>query len=264
MYVSELKETSEVRKLALLVSTFLKQVPPTGAPKELETQADIFSDLTEGSAFVIQSGNIEVELAGKLIYFYEPGDFIARPQQSTAKDKPKFKCTQDVTLQAYNWEDIKRNLQENPEALDAWTEYQTTFNSILVQALAYYSSHSRDPVSDYINFDAGDTIIAQGDVSDMVFTLMEGSAEAFQDGIKVGDIYEDEIFGAMAAFTNSERTASVVANDFSTVRAIKQDDFVELVRLQPEICKALIENMARQIVDLNDTILSMQAANEPI
>ncbi len=261
MYVSELKESSKVRQLPRLVSQFLKQVPAAGDPTELPTDSNVFAELPEGASFVLQSGNIEVELDGKKIYFFEPGDFVSRPRGKGAADMPVFTATQNVTLQAYRWEDIKKQLQKDAKALEAWTEYQATFNAILVQALSYYSSHSRDPNSDYLNYSPGDVIIEQGEISDQVFTLIEGHAEAYQDGIKVGDIYEDEIFGAMAAFTNAKRNATVVAADYSTVRAIRQEDFIELVRLQPDICRTLIENMARQIMDLNETILSMQVGN---
>lgn len=258
MYVSELRESSQVRKLSKLVAEFLQSVPASGEAKELPTDANAFENLPGDSAFLLESGNIEVELDGKLIYFFEPGDFVSKPRCSSAADRPTFTCSQNVRLKPYHWDDIKAQLQKDAKALEAWTDYQSTFNAILVQALSYYSSHSRDPNSDYLNFAPGDTIIAQGEVSDRVFTLIEGHAEAFQDEIKVGDIYEDEIFGAMAAFTGAKRTATVKAKEYSTVRAIKQEDFVEIVRLQPEVCRTLIENMARQILDLNETILSMQ------
>lgn len=261
MYVSELKESSQVRQLPRLVSEFLQQVPTSGEPTELPISSNVFSELPDGASFVLKSGHIEVELDGKLIYFFEPGDFVSRPRGNSSADRPKFICTQNVTLQTYRWEDIKAQLLKDAKALEAWTDYQATFNTILVQALSHYSSHSRDPNSEYLNYAPGEVIIAQGEISDRVFTLIEGHLEAFQDDVKVGDIYEDEIFGAMAAFTSEKRTATVKAKEFSTVRAIRQEDFVELVRLQPEVCRTLIENMARQILDLNETILSMQVSN---
>ena len=261
MYVSELRESSQVRQLSRLVAEFLEQVPAAGEVKELPTDSNAFAELPEGASFLLESGNIEVELDGKLIYFFEPGDFVSRPRGNSAADRPTFTCTQEVRLKPYNWEDIKNQLLKDGKALQAWSDYQATVNTIRVQACRFYSSHSRDPNSDYLNFAPGEKIIAQGEVSDRVFTLIEGHAEAFQDDVKVGDIYEDEIFGAMAAFTSAKRTATVIAKEFSTVRAIKQEDFVEIVRLQPEVCRTLIENMARQILDLNDTILSMQVGN---
>lgn len=261
MYVSELKESSQVRKLPHLVNEFLLQVPKSGATQELPTYARVFDVLPYDSSFLLESGRIEVEVAGKLVYFFEPGDFVTPPKNNNAADRPIFRCSQDVTVQPYSWADIKNQLQKDADALDAWTEYQSTFNQILIHALGHYSSHSKDPDSQYRVYEEGEVIIAQDEISDKVFTLIEGRAEAFQDGIKVGDIYEDEIFGAMAAFTGSKRTATVTAAEESTVRAIPQKDFVELVRLQPEICHTLIENMARQILDLNETILSMQVAN---
>jgi len=91
----------------------------------------------------------------------------------------------------------------------------------------------------YLSYPAGATIIEQGDDSTDVFTLIEGRAIAIQDGKKIGDLQQGEIFGAIAAFTNSKRRASVVATKDCVVRAIAQDTFVSMVKTQPEIAKSI-------------------------
>ena len=92
---------------------------------------------------------------------------------------------------------------------------------------------------DYRSYPAGATIIEQGDDTTDVYTLIEGRAIAIQDGRKIGDIQQGEIFGAIAAFTGSKRRASVVATKDCVLRAIKQDTFVSMVETQPEIAKSI-------------------------
>lgn len=262
MYISELKQPSQTAKLRRLVAGFLGEMETCGAVK-LSVGETLFGDNDQAaSAYTLTEGHIEVELNGKLIYFYEAGDFIVKPDAFNDIIQPIYRCTSDSHLQGYDWPAIQQRLRNDAEALQAWTEYQTTFNAILVQALSFYSSHTKEPRSDYLVFEPGDTIIEEGQLSDCVFTLVEGHASAFQGETKVGDIYEDEIFGAMAAFTNSARSASVVANEPSTVRAVRQEDFVEMVRLQPEICRSLIEDMARKIQDLNNTLSRLQKGEQ--
>lgn len=263
MYISELKQPSQTLRLRKLVATFLGETNAS-CEQHLKLADCLFSDDNAASAYILLDGHIEVELNGKLIYFYEAGDFIVRNDAFSEVIKPVYRCTSDSKIQGYDWADIESRLQHDSQALHAWTEYQTTFNAILVQALSFYSSHTKEPKSDYLVFEPGDTIIEEGQHSDRVFTLVEGHASAYQGDTKVGDIYEDEIFGAMAAFTNSARSASVVANEPSTVRAIRQDDFVEMVRLQPQICRSLIEDMARKIQDLNSTLSRLQKGEQEI
>lgn len=259
MYISELKQPSQTLHLQTLVKQFLPAEGTVAASRVAQLGEDIFdSPACTHTAYIVCSGQIEVELNGKLIYFYEAGDFIVKPDAFSSLINPIFRCNGTVELQGYDWNNIRKSLQDNRLALESWTEYQATFNAILVQALSFYSSHTKEPSSDYLSFEPGEIIIEQGQRSNQVFTLVEGQASAYQNKTKVGEIYEDEIFGAMAAFTNSERSASVVANESTTVRAVKQEDFVEMVRLQPEICRSLIEDMARKIQDLNDSITRLQ------
>lgn len=108
-----------------------------------------------------------------------------------------------------------------------------------------------------LQFAPGDIIIREGDTADYVYTLNSGHAEASQSGVKVGDIYAGEVFGALAAFSGIERNATVTASDNCEVEAVCKDSFITLARRQPDVCVKLIKDMARLIADLNDSILML-------
>ena len=69
-----------------------------------------------------------------------------------------------------------------------------------------------------------------------MFIIIEGHAEAYVDGQKVGDVQKDEIFGAMAVFTREKRSATVVASEPCTVMVIPKEQFLSLMQSNPRIC----------------------------
>jgi CRP/FNR family transcriptional regulator, cyclic AMP receptor protein len=114
------------------------------------------------------------------------------------------------------------------------------------------------PNHGFSHFVAGEAIIAQGQMADLVYTLIEGSADALRDGVKVGEIHENEIFGALAVFTGQPRMASVVARTDCTVMMVDKDEFIQLIERQPQVAIGLIEEMASKINDLNNQLLALK------
>lgn len=114
------------------------------------------------------------------------------------------------------------------------------------------------PLRGFLDFAKGETIINQGDEADLVYTLIEGSADAVCDGIKVGEIHQNEIFGALAVFTRQPRIASVVASSDCTVMTVGKEDFIRLIYEQPQLSVGLIEEMAAKINNLNNQLLSLK------
>ena len=108
-----------------------------------------------------------------------------------------------------------------------------------------------------LQFAPGDIIIREGDTADYVYSLSIGHAEASQSGVKVGEIYAGEVFGALAAFSGIQRNATVTATSNCEVEAVNKDSFITLARRQPDVCVKLINDMARLITDLNDSILML-------
>jgi CRP-like cAMP-binding protein len=111
-----------------------------------------------------------------------------------------------------------------------------------------------------LHFEPGDIIIREGDNADFVYTLQSGQAEASQSGVKVGEIYCGEVFGALAAFSGVPRNATVKASRACRVEAVTKENFIILARRHPDVCVKLIKDMARLINDLNESILMMYSS----
>lgn len=109
---------------------------------------------------------------------------------------------------------------------------------------------------------AGEVLIRQGDDADHVFIIINGHAEAFVDGHKVGDVPKDEIFGAMAVFTGEKRSASVIASEPCSVMLIPKEQFLSLTQSNPRIAHSLIQSMARRIDLLNREVTRLTATRQ--
>jgi CRP/FNR family transcriptional regulator, cyclic AMP receptor protein len=121
-----------------------------------------------------------------------------------------------------------------------------------------FSENDFTPNTGFSNFAPGEIIIQQGNPADLVYTLIEGSADAICDGVKVGEIHQNEIFGALAVFTRQPRIASVIAQTDCTVMMVNKDDFIQLIYQQPQISVAVIEEMAAKINELNNQLLALK------
>ncbi len=229
---------------------------------ELTNIQNLFAHAETGTCFRITSGAIEVELNNKRLYFLEPGDFIAPAATQENAGTLLFTCSQPVSLETYAWEDIAAMLQHNAKRLNVWLQLQEASNTILLHALARYRDPIITPASEQIQFAAGDIILKQGEVATHVYKMLAGHAEASQQGIKVGNIKEGEVFGCLALFTAQKRTATVTATEACTVQTIDKDGFIDMLRRQPETCRTIFETMAGRIADLNEAILELEPEDE--
>jgi len=146
-------------------------------------------------------------------------------------------------------------------AMSHWTEYLTCRLNAQTVVLAALGKGDRDFSPEIKNYAAGETIIYEETAATDVYTLIQGHADVKVKGVKVGEVLTDEIFGALAALTNTVRTASVVASTHTIVLSLKRDKFLDLMRKRPETVLKMVENMARTIVDLNGRVVALSGGN---
>lgn len=256
------KQSDELSNLALkcrgLTEVLLAQLQASGEPIELQRSADIFSTIPGTQLLVISEGQVDYRVHGKLVAHFEAGDLLGLPRSLNLPDGI-FSCTNSVALTPYDRDDLVTHVNGDSKSQKNWAYYLVCQMSFYQQALAQEIRSEFQPTAGFMHFRSGETIIEQGAPADRVYTLLEGSAEAICDGVKVGEINADEIFGALAVFTRQPRMASVVANSDCTVLAVRKEEFIELIDHQPQICLGLIEEMAAKINQLNTQLLGLAA-----
>lgn len=240
-----------------LGSDLLRDLPADGDPVRLDSTSDLLASQPSTRLYRLAAGQLRMLDDGKLIAFIEPGDLVGLsrslqlPEGTLQSDAP-------IELIPYQLETLMHHLGRSEALQKKWTYYLVCVASYFRNCLAGQVPAQFTPAMGFLDFEAGETIIQQGDDADCVYTLLEGSAVALHDGIKVGEIHAQEIFGAMAVFTRQKRSATVKATSNCCVMAVQKKDFLNLVVQQPQVCLNLIEEMAEKINQLNRQILDCQ------
>ena len=81
-----------------------------------------------------------------------------------------------------------------------------------------------------------------------------------KDDVIVGSIGEGEIFGAMAALTHADRSATVRARTTCSVVKVPEGQFTSLIKSHPATIHSLLIDMANSIVNLNDQLVGLRGA----
>jgi CRP/FNR family cyclic AMP-dependent transcriptional regulator len=202
---------------------------------------------------IILEGDLEVDCAGKPLYLLEAYDIIAE----TPIPSLVYIAKTPVTFGLLPCHIFFNHIAATQHGPQDWTNYLLNNQAFLRECYAESLPSEFTPKAGFLTIYPGDTIIQEGDEADCVYTLIKGKAAAYRNGIKVGDIQPNEIFGAMAVFTRQPRMASVIAIEECTLVAVQKDEFIDLLVVQPQVCLGLIEEMAEKINQLNAQIISL-------
>lgn len=239
-----------------LLSIALESIPSLGDSLSYETVDDLFAaEFNQNRAFLIEQGAVGHEQEGKTLFHYDEGDIIGL-ELIDNMPRPKFYAESPIVLRPYDRDQLWQAAMENTAKARQWGDYllaECARHSAVIASLDIPGDNASLGFETYAS---GETIIEEGTESDTVYSIVEGHAEVFVKGIKVGEVLENEIFGAMSLLTNSPRTATVVADTRCLIMVVPRHQFETMIKTHPRICISLMENMARQIISLNETITS--------
>ena len=88
-------------------------------------------------------------------------------------------------------------------------------------------------------FDAGETLMSEGDFGHSLFLVESGSADVLEHGEKVREVGPGEVLGEVAVLSSGRRTASVVATSPVQVIALFKRDVWRLERDAPVAAQRL-------------------------
>ncbi|RVD75200.1 Crp/Fnr family transcriptional regulator [Pseudomonas koreensis] len=247
-----------INRLQSLPARWLEGLAPCGPTLEPETSDDLQRQLPGDQLFLLTEGVINGCIGGRAIVYWQEGDLIGL-QQGQAWSDCRLCSDGPLRLLPYRRTELIQHVFAEPERAEQLLEYLLGQMAMLAHAVAELKPREFRSTNGFKRVESGEVLIQQGDVADHVFVLIEGHAEAFVDGHKVGEVPKDEIFGAMAVFTGEPRNATVIAREPSTVMLIPGDQFLNMTRNNPKIAHSLIESMARRIGQLNQQITRMSA-----
>ncbi len=102
---------------------------------------------------------------------------------------------------------------------------------------------------------AGEVVLRQGDTSDGLFVLLQGRLAVDQDGTRLAELHESDVFGEMSLLARGPASATVSAVGSAKVLRLPRAEFVELISTHPQALEAISE-LAEQRQQTNDAVRS--------
>ena len=132
----------------------------------------------------------------------------------------------------------------NPQELRLVPVLSSLSNTALAQVIRF---------GQLLCFQPGEIVIKKGDPGDALFFVLAGGLRARlmvgMDDQTLAQIGVGEVFGEMAMFTQSPRSADVVAEEASRLLRLGTDSFRQLIEENPEAAAPMLFAMARVMAD---------------
>lgn len=107
-----------------------------------------------------------------------------------------------------------------------------------------------------INFEAGQGVFTQGDVSNAVYVLLDGTVDIIREAgngkrVRLAQLGGNAVFGETGVLCDQRRTATVEAATPVTVLEIDRHTFYEVVRDVPQLALAIARELALRLEHMN-------------
>jgi CRP-like cAMP-binding protein len=206
--------------------------------------------------WLVDTGTATLQQHGRAILTLEPEDILGPWFGSVS---PLSVSTEELgacELVGFSWSAIEKALADDQSKLHLWCSFQAALTSEFFANFAEIKVNTVAPTPKYRHYGPGETILREGEEGDEVFILTSGAASVQVKGAHVGEIREDEVFGAFAALTQGGmRTATVIATESSDCMVFDRDEFRDLLRNNPQLLEKLFLDFARALNDANDSML---------
>lgn len=98
-----------------------------------------------------------------------------------------------------------------------------------------------------VEFDAGDTVIQEGEPGDSFFVTVSGQARVLSGGKTLHRLIPGDHFGEISLLDGGPRSASVVADTSLSLLRLPRASFLKLVRDDADLARALLASLARMV-----------------
>lgn len=220
-----------------------------------------FMGFDGGTLYVVETGSLSARYHNRTVYILEQGDILLPDITGTSDHDSTvyFGSDTGASLKSYPALEFMRRVFDEPEAVKIWTRLLITYSGLMLRISASNIDEDNQPTPGFEIYEPGEIMIREGDRADYVFNLSSGVAEVSVDGVSVGRIAEGEIFGAMAALTHADRSATVRAQTKCSVVKVPREQFTDLIRNNPATIHSLLVDMANSIVNLNEQLVGMSS-----
>ena len=98
-----------------------------------------------------------------------------------------------------------------------------------------------------VEFDAGDTVIQEGEPGDAFYVTVSGQAKVVTGGKTLHRLIPGDHFGEISLLDGRPRSASVVAETPLSLLRLPRNSFLRLVKADADLARALLASLARMV-----------------
>lgn len=221
------------------------------------SHAGNFRGFDASKFYLVESGTVTVRYANRTVYLLEQGDMLL-PDIAGTRDADAaayYGSEAGASLSSYPALDFMAQVLAQPGTTKLWTRLLVTYSGMMLRLSAMHTKTDLITTPGFAVYEPGEVIITQGERAQFVFNLTAGLADVLVDNVPVGIISPGEIFGAMAALTHADRSATVRARSRCSVVKVPNSQFTDLIKTNPGTIHALLTDMANSIVSLNEQLV---------
>ena len=115
-----------------------------------------------------------------------------------------------------------------------------------------------------MQFEAGETIIKEGDVGETAYLIEDGAVEVSRarDDHKVvlATLGKGEIFGEMSMIDDCPRGATITATTATTLSELHRDEFLDNLTSEPDFAIRFLRTIFERLRDANVKVLQLEQA----
>ncbi len=113
--------------------------------------------------------------------------------------------------------------------------------------------------ADLRDYEAGETIVAEGDAAENFYVVVRGSVEVLKEREKgaarvVTTLEEGQYFGELSIFDNQPRSATVRATQPTTCLVIPRWEILQTVEASPEVSKRMLAYLSGRLRATTDAL----------
>jgi CRP/FNR family transcriptional regulator/CRP/FNR family cyclic AMP-dependent transcriptional regulator len=109
-------------------------------------------------------------------------------------------------------------------------------------------------VTELETFEAGHTVYREGELSDSMYIVVEGSVRLTRGGEEVMTASEREAFGTWALFDDELRVATATTADPSALLRLDKEDFLDLLADHVQITQGIFKGLVNRLRNLIESV----------
>ncbi|MBN1307894.1 MAG: cyclic nucleotide-binding domain-containing protein [Chitinispirillaceae bacterium] len=224
----------------------------SGTPLQLDRGTDLLSCVSNGWVF-IDNGIFKYYHRNKMVRLYETGDLLPLTSLNVASE---CRCVSDfgTTIRIFENREIADHLAAHTDDIVHFLRYTAVHSTLMHILCASYSSEDLHPDFTIRTFKPGSIIIAEGAPALEIYQMIQGTAVVTVKNVEVGIVESGEVFGEISFFTESTRSATVIAKTDCTVQVMRKDEFLTLAKLKPSVNLAISKILSQRLVETNRKI----------